>query len=103
MMNPMHARRHDDQVQNPFDLKWQTPVRMVKKCRGLQCNKEGDQHNRRDAEDRHRKGKKSDRENHFAEMKSRCGRYIEVEVGVMHIMKPPEEMDHVVGPMPPPI
>ena len=36
-------------------------------------------------------------------MKSRGGADIEVEIGVMHVMEPPEEWDHVIGPMPPPI
>src|SRR5947208_11815361 len=102
MMNPVHARRHDDQIQNSFELDRQTPVGMMKERCTFECHEKHDKHQWRDAKDHHRKGKKSDRENHFAEMKSRCGRYIEVEVGVMHIMKPPEEVDHVVGPMPPP-
>src|SRR6266446_1908696 len=76
---------------------------MMKERRGLECNKEDDQHYRRDAKDRDRKGKKSNRENHFAEMKSRCGCHIEVEIGVVHVMKAPKDWDHVVGPMPPPI
>src|SRR6266487_5008496 len=76
---------------------------MMKKRCSLECNKEDDQHYRRDAKERDRKGKKSNRENHFAEMKSRCGCHIEVKIGVVHVMKPPEDWDHVVSPMPPPI
>src|SRR6266508_1292209 len=49
------------------------------------------------------KQKKADGKNHFAEMKSCCGCHIEVKIGVVHVMKPPEDWDHVVGPMPPPI
>jgi len=36
-------------------------------------------------------------------MKTRGRAYIEIEIGVMHIMKPPEERDHVISPVPPPI
>src|SRR5713101_7315811 len=103
MMNTVHARGHDDEIQNSLDLARQTPVGMMEERRGLECDEEHDQHYRRDAKERHGKGKKSDRKNHFAEMKSRGGCHIEVEIGVVHVMKPPEDWDHVVGPMPPPI
>src|SRR5438270_2994916 len=102
-MDSMHARRHDEQIQNSLQLNRQSPVGMMKKRCSLECNKEDDQHYRRDAKERDRKGKKSNRENHFAEMKSRCGCHIEVEIGVVHVMKAPEDWDHVVDPMPPPI
>ncbi len=36
-------------------------------------------------------------------MESRGGAHVEVKVRVMHVMKPPEKRDHVVGPMPPPV
>src|SRR5207253_9347583 len=101
MMNAVHARRHNDQIQNSFELDRQSPVGMMKERRGLECDEEHDQHYRRDAKERHRKGKKANRENHFAEMKSCCGCHIEVEIGVVHVMKAPEDWDHVVGPMPP--
>src|SRR5213082_1939237 len=40
---------------------------------------------------------------HFAEMKSRRRAHVEVEVGMVHIVKTPKQRDHMVGPMPPPI
>src|SRR5262245_10891825 len=36
-------------------------------------------------------------------MESRRCAYIEIKIGVMHVMKPPEDWNHVVRPMPPPI
>ncbi len=36
-------------------------------------------------------------------MKSCGGTHVHVEIGVMHIVEPPEEGHHVVGPMPPPV
>src|SRR2546430_10912299 len=103
MMNPVHAGSHGEQIQNSLQLNRQSPVGMMKKRCSLECNKEDDQHYRRDAKERDRKRKKSNRENHFAEMKSRGSANIKVEIGVMHVMKAPEDWDHVVGPMPPPI
>src|SRR6266849_11138716 len=103
MMNPVHSRRDDEQVQNPFELNRQSPVGMMKECCDLECDEEHDQHYRGDAEEHHYKRKKSDGKNHFAEVKSRGGAHVEVEIGVMHIMKSPEERDHVIGPMPPPV
>src|SRR5438874_9896018 len=103
MMNPVHARRYDDQIQNSLQLNRQSPVGMMKERTGLKCDEKDDQHQRRDTKERHRKGKKSNRENHFTEMKSRRGCHIEIQIGVMHVMKPPEDWDHMIGPVPPPI
>src|SRR5207302_10950306 len=102
MMNPVHARSHDDHVQNPFDFDWQPPVGMMKECRSLKGDEENHQHHGRDAKDRHCKREESDGKKHFAKMKSRGSAYVQIEIGVMHVMKPPEKRDHVVGPMPPP-
>src|ERR1700742_208716 len=76
---------------------------MMKKCRGLQSDKERDQHNWRDAEHSHCEREKSNGKNHLAKVESRRGAYIEIEISVMHVMKSPEERNHVVRPMPPPI
>src|SRR6266571_613441 len=103
MMNAVHSRRDDDQVQNPFELNRQPPVGMMKECCGLECDEEHDQHYRGDAEEHHCKRKKPDGKNHLAEMEPRGGADIEVEIRVMHIMKSPEERDHVISPMPPPV
>jgi hypothetical protein len=75
----------------------------MKQGLGFKGDKKNEEHYRRDAEDRHCERKKPDREKHLAKMESRGGADIEVEIGVMDIMKSPEERDHVIGPMPPPI
>ena len=103
MMNAVHARRDDDQVQNPFDVNRQPPVGMMKECRGLRVMKNEHQHHGCDAEDHHCERKKSDGKNHLAKVKSRRSAYIEIEIGVMHVMKPPEKRNHVVRPVPPPV
>src|SRR6266496_6126554 len=103
MMNPVHARRDDDQIQNPFELDRQTPVGMMEERFGLKRDEEHDQHYRRDAKDQDRNRKKADGKNHFAEMEA-CGRaHVEVEVCVMYVMKTPEDRHHVISPMPPPV
>src|SRR6266481_228404 len=40
MMNTVHARRDDDQIQNPFELYRQTPVGMMKERRGFERDEE---------------------------------------------------------------
>lgn len=75
----------------------------MEESRGFEGDEESEQHHRRDAENNDREGEKPDREKHFAKMKSRGGTNVEIEVGVMNVVKPPEERDHVIGPMPPPI
>src|SRR5438874_12292742 len=102
-MNSMHARRDNDQVQNTFDLNRQSPIRMVKQSRSLQCDEEDYQHHRVDSEERHSQRKKTDRKNHLAKMKSCGSAHVEIKIGMMHVMKPPEQGHHVIGPMPPPI
>ena len=103
MMNAVHSRRDDGQVQNPFELNRQSPVGMMKECCRLECDEEHDQHYRGDAEEHYCKGKKSDGKNHLAEMESRGGAHIEVEICMMYVMESPEERDHVIGPVPPPV
>ena len=49
------------------------------------------------------KREKADGENHFTEMKPGRRTHIHVEIGVMNIMKSPEERQHVVCPVPPPV
>ena len=63
MMNPMHARRHDEEIQNPFDVDRQPPVRMMKERRGLKGDEEHRQHHRRDAKDHHCKRENADGKN----------------------------------------
>src|SRR6266536_6523824 len=103
MMNAVHPRCDKDQVQNPLQLNRQPPVGMMKERCGLKRNEEHDQHFRADAEEDHCKRKKTDGKNHFAKMKSRGSAHIEIEIGVMHVMKTPEDRYHVIGPMPPPV
>ena len=81
----------------------QPPVGVMKECRSFECDKEHKEHYRGDAEDHYCDRKETDGKNHLAEMESRGGAYVEVEIGVMHVMKSPEERQHVIGPMPPPV
>src|SRR4029453_13082757 len=103
MMNAVHARRDDNQIQNAFELDWQSPVGMMKEGCGLKCDEKTEEHYRSDAEDHHCKRKKSDGKNHLAEMEPRSRAHVEVEIGMMHVMKSPEERHHVIRPMPPPV
>src|SRR5262249_37602732 len=74
---------------------------MMKHGCNLQCDEEHNEHQRRDTEHDYCQRKEGDGKEHFAEMKSRGSAYIEAEIGVMHVMKDPEERNHVHGPMPP--
>src|SRR5436190_15728197 len=102
-MNAVHPRRYDNQIQNALEPDRQTPVGMMEERFGLEGNEEHDQHYRRDAKDHDCERKKADGKNHFPEMKSRGGANIEVKVCVMHVMKSPEERNHVISPVPPPV
>ena len=99
----MHPRRDDNEIQNAFEPDREPPVGMMKECRRFEADEENQKHYRRDAEDHHCKRKKADGKNHLAEMESRGSAHVEVEIGVMHVMKSPEERHHVIGPMPPPV
>src|SRR4051812_5548616 len=52
-------------------------------------------------EDHHRK--KSSRKKHLAEVETSGGGDVEIEIGVMNIMKAPEKRNDVVCPVPPPV
>src|SRR4026207_1674208 len=102
-MKPVHPRCHNDQIQELLQVNRQTPVGMMKECCHLKCDEEPDQHYRGDAKNHHCKRKKSNRKNHLAKMESRSGAHIEIEIGMMNVVESPQERDHVIGPMPPPI
>src|SRR6266513_770064 len=102
-MDAVHAWCDKDQIQNPLDADWQSPVGMMKQCGRLECNKKDDQHDWPNSEQDRCQREKTDGKNHFAEVKSRGGAHIEIEIGVMHVMKSPKDRDHVHGPVPPPV
>src|SRR5919106_1609336 len=103
MMNAVHPRRDHNEIQNAFELNRQPPIGMMKESSGFECDEENEKHDRSDAKNNHGERQKADREKDFAEMESRGGTHVHVEISVMHIMKSPEERDHMVRPMPPPI
>src|SRR5260370_4967705 len=76
---------------------------MMKEGGGLERDEENKEHHRRDSEERDSERKKSGREKHFAKMKARRRAYIEIQIGMMDIVKSPEEREHMIGPMPPPV
>src|SRR5438477_12164444 len=103
VMNSVHAWSYNDRVQDTLETDGQSPVRMMKECCHFEAKEKNEQHDRRDPESDDGQCEESNGKNHFAEMKSSCRAHIEVEVGMVHIVEPPKERDHVVGPMPPPI
>src|ERR1043166_7549639 len=103
MMNPVHPRRHDDEVQKSLQRDRQSPVGMVKECRRFERDEENNQKNWPDTEERHGEGEEPRREKHLTEMKPGRRAHVEVEIGMMNIVKTPEERQHVIGPVPPPI
>ena len=103
MMDAVHPRRDDNQIQNALEPDRQPPVGVMKECRSFECDKKHKEHYRRDPEGRHCKREKADGKNYFAKVESCGGADVEVEIGVMHVMKSPEEREHVIGPMPPPV
>src|SRR5260370_31174588 len=76
---------------------------MMKEGGGFERDEENKEHHRRDSEERDSERKKSGREKHFAKMKARRRAYIEIQIGMMDIVKSPEEREHMIGPMPPPV
>ncbi len=56
MMNTMHPRCDDNQVQNAFELDRQPPVGMMKEGRGFEGDKKNEEQHRRDAEEDDREG-----------------------------------------------
>src|SRR5438034_10473049 len=55
-----------------------------------------------DAQDTHLSGAKERRQPHLTEVKSECGRNIQIAIDVMDEMKAPERRRDVVEAMPPP-
>ena len=102
-MNSVHARCDHDHVQGPFDSNREAPVGMMKKGCCFKGDEENEQHRWRDTEEHDSERKKSGREDHFAKMKSRGRAHVHVEIGMVHVVEAPEEWEHVICVMPPPI
>src|SRR5437667_11933645 len=95
---------HDeDQIHNPYELNRKSPVGMMKQLCGFEGDEENQEHHGRDAEDHDCDREKADRKNHLAEMESCGSTDVEIKIGVMHVMKSPEERNHMIRPMPPPV
>src|SRR6516162_8197856 len=101
MVDSMHPRRHDNQIQNSFELNRQTPVGMMKEGLGLERDEKHDQHDWSNAEHQHREREEANGKNHFAKVESCSSRHVEIQICVMHVMNSPEERQHVHGPVPP--
>jgi hypothetical protein len=76
---------------------------MMKKGSRFESDEEDKQHDLVDAEDNNGERQKPDREKHFAEVEAGRRTDVEVEIGVVNVVKPPEERDHMIGVVPPPI
>src|SRR2546430_16086417 len=100
MMNPVHARRDNDQIENPLQLYRQSPVGMMKKRCSFECDEEDDQHNRRDAANHPGKRAKADGKNKLPKMESPGGAHVEVKIGVMLAMRTPKNRPHTISPNP---
>src|SRR4029450_11129399 len=103
MMNAVHPRSYNDQIQNAFESDRKPPVGMMKEGLGFKGEEKNKEHYRSNAENQDSKRKKPHRERNFTEVKSRGGADIHIQIGVVHVMESPEERNHVIGPMPPPV
>jgi len=103
VMNAVHPRGDEHEIENALQPDWQPPVRVVKQSGAFERNKKPEEEHGMNAEEHHRETEKANRKNHFAEMKASGRAHIHVEVGVMHIMKAPEEWQSVIRPVPPPV
>src|SRR5262245_27843513 len=90
MMDAMHVRRHDKPAQDPIDLRRHADVAVVEHRGRIEQDLE-DQHGRRgcpeccdDGEFDRRRQQDLDR------VKTHAGGHVELEVGMMHAMQPPQ-------------
>src|SRR5262249_20668666 len=103
MMNAVHPWGDDDKVQDPLEPDRQPPIRMMKTNGGFKCDEEDNESHRSNANKKHDEREETDRKEYLAEMETRGGSHIHVEIGVVNIVKAPEKRNHVIGPVPPPV
>ena len=89
VVNPVHSRRDDDPAQESFQPVREPRVAVVKRHRSL----EGNLIHEHDARPRTDQGyaccSKYRAKQHLREVEANCGRYPEVEIGVVHVVEPP--------------
>ena len=89
-MDAMHVRRHDEPAQDPIDFRGNADVAMVEHRGGIEQDFE-DQHGRRRRPECCDHGELDPgRQQDFNRVKAQARGHVELEVGVMHAMQPPQ-------------
>src|SRR5262249_48606726 len=99
-MNPMHPRRHQEQVQAPFQANWQAQVAVVKKRIGLENYFVERESRQRGANQEHLGDAEERREQDLAKMEAKPGRDIELRIDVVDVMKTPEKGNSMIKQVP---
>src|SRR5215204_3214787 len=100
MMDTMHSGSDQHGVEHSFQTQGQAPIAMVKQGVCLKNQFVYRETPNRDSQDHHLEQPKTGRKSHFTKVKAKSGRDIEISINVMDVMKPPEQWDFMIGPVP---
>jgi GGDEF domain-containing protein len=102
MMNPVHARRHDQPHEETLDAKRKPRVAVMEQDRREEDRLTQPERLRIDADDDHLRRADRNRKRQLAEVKAQSRRGVEIAIDVMDEMESPDERHAVTRPMPPP-
>ena len=91
VVDAVHARRHEEPVEAPLGRDRQAHVRVVEHDRDERRGLPGREGERRHADQHHLRDAPPDRDHDLGEVEAQRRRGVEVEVHVVHDVKPPEE------------
>lgn len=100
MVNTMSTRRHDETAEHALERKRESEIAVVKLSRGFEADLVDQCGHGTGSDDEYLKGSNAHAEKHFAKMKTKRGRHIQIEIAVVHIVKTPEERHLMIEPVP---
>src|SRR5437588_11343201 len=96
----MHARSDNQFVQEALDTNRKPQITMVKKHLRLKRKLIDGKGQRRNTDEAYLDNVEPARERDLAEVKAKSGRNVQLGIGMVHVMKAPQERRPMVGEMP---
>ena len=90
MVDPVHVRRDQDPAQHPVEPRRQAQIAVVEHRGAVEHDLEDDDGHGRRADDDHRRELQQDRQDDLDGMEPGPGGDVEIEIGMMHAMQPPQ-------------
>ena len=90
VVDPVHVRRHDEPAQRPVEPRGQAQIAVIEHRGAVQQHLENQHGHGRRAEDDDGGQLEQHRQDNLDRMEAGAGRHVEIQVGMVHAMQPPQ-------------